>query len=127
MNLPAEACALPPERARNGFLVPLQSVARQPTAVTVASEKARRYYSMILARMRPLGTGAAVAQAIGTSEATVSRAKEDLERGCAVLDALGLKIVDAKKVCVDPGEISFLRALYDRVREYAPGLLDDSE
>ncbi len=91
------------------------------------AERGRRFYAMVLNRFGVSGTGAAVAHALDLSEATISRAKEELERGCGVLSALGLKVVDEKKTCVDPGEIKFLRGLYDRVKLQAPWLLDDGD
>lgn len=103
----------------------------QPTVLTQEKpsivERGRRFYAMVLKRFEPVGTGGAVAKALELSEATISRAKEDLERGTGVLAALGLKVVDERKVCVDPGEIKFLRALYDRVKGQAPWLLDEGD
>ena len=83
-----------------------------------------KYYTAILNRMAVPGTGGAVAVKLELSEATISRAKEELERGCGVIAAIGLKIVPEEKVCVDPGEIKFLRGLYDRVKGQAPWILD---
>lgn len=97
---------------------------RDPISAPSTVEKARRFYTLILNRMGVSGTGAAVAAKLELSEATISRAKEDLERGCAVIAALDLKIVPASKTCVDPGEIRFLRDLYDRVKAQAAWMLD---
>lgn len=105
------------ETARNSGVNGFQSLS--------PAEKGRRYYSMLLNRMGIPGTGAAVAAKLELSEATISRAKEDLERGCAVIAAIGLKVVDERKTCVDPGEIGFLRKLYDRAKTNAPWLLDE--
>lgn len=90
-------------------------------------EKGRRFYALVLNRFQPRGTGEAVAKALDLSEATISRAKADLECGCGVIAALDLKIVPAAKVCIDRGEISFLRNLYDRVKAQAPWLLDEGD
>lgn len=87
-------------------------------------ERARRYHSMVLNRMQPPGTGADVAKKLELSEATISRAKDDAERVCGLLAAVGLKVVAETKTCVDAGEIKFLRGLYDRVKLQTPWLLD---
>lgn len=117
MNLPmAEVSPQAPETARKAEVTPFQSLS--------VAAKGRRFYTMVLTRMGVSGTGAAVAAKLELSEATISRAKEELERGCAVLAAIGLKVVDERKTCVDPGEINFLRGLYDRVKSQTPWLLD---
>ena len=94
-------------------------------APPVAIEKARRFYTAILNRMSVPGTGIAVAAKTGLSESTISRAKEGLEHGCAVIAAIGLKVVKEEMVCVDPGEIGSLRRLRRRVEERQPLLLDE--
>lgn len=101
-----------------------RNAAGHPVPAPSTVEKARRFYTLILNRMGVPGTGAAVAVKLELSEATISRAKEELERGCAVIAALDLKIVPASKTCVDPGEIRFLRDLYDRVKAQAAWMLD---
>lgn len=108
------------ETARNVGAVGVSQPFTEQTVVA----KGRRYYTSVLNRMSVSGTGAAVAVKLDLSEATISRAKEELERGCGVLAAIGLKVVPEEKVCVDPGEIKFLRSLYDRVKSQQPWLLD---
>ena len=121
MNTPMAAVSADPrETARNADRGAFHDVPKPLTVV----EKGRRYYALILNRMGVPGTGGAVAAKLELSEATVSRAKEELERGCAVIAALDLKIVPAAKTCVDAGEINFLRGLYDRVKAQTPWLLD---
>jgi hypothetical protein len=108
------------ETGRNSGAVVVSPPFTEQSVVT----KGRRYYAAVLNRMGVSGTGAAVAAKLDLSEATISRAKEELERGCGVIAAIGLKIVPEEKVCVDPGEIKFLRGLYDRVKGQAPWILD---
>lgn len=119
-SLTAEASIQPHETARNADRAGFHDA---PKAATVI-EKGRRYYALVLNRMGVSGTGQVVAAKLELSESTITRAKEDLERGCAVIAALDLKLVPAAKVCVDPGEIAFLRGLYDRVKAQTPWLLD---
>lgn len=45
----------------------------------------------------------------------------------AVMRAVGLKAVDKDRVCVRRDELRYLRGLYARVQEHAPGLLDEDE
>lgn len=98
MNAPvAEVSAGSREMARNleGSEFHGVSYLRLPLA-----EKVRRAHADLLRRLRPEGTQAAVAAALGLSEPTITRAKEDLERSVAVIVALGLKLVDQNKTCV---------------------------
>lgn len=87
---------------------------------------ARKFHSTILQRLA--GVQAEVAEALEVDESTISRMKEGFERVSLMLVRLGLKIVPAEKVCVDKGEITYLRTVYDKVRRQTPWVLDeDSE
>lgn len=91
------------------------------------AECGRRNYSMVLKALAPDGTQQRIAKVLDVSESTVTRAKEELERGCLVLAHAGLKVVKAEKVCVNPGELAFLRGIYDRVKSRAAWILDEDE
>lgn len=44
-----------------------------------------------------------------------------------LMEVAGLKAVDKTRVCTRPEEVRYLRALYARVQEHAPWLLDEEE
>lgn len=94
---------------------------------TDAAAKARKSQSTVLSRLAPQGTQGRIAAQLQVDDATVSRWKGDLERTCLILAHLGLKIVDAGKVCVPPSEIAFLRAAYNRVAQEAPWMLNEGD
>lgn len=69
-------------------------------------ERARKMASLVLQRLQEPGRAVAIATAMGTSEATVSRLKNDhLEPLCKLLAHAGLKIVPADLRCIDPIEL----------------------
>lgn len=90
-------------------------------------ERARKASSIVLQRLSPTGTQSALATALGVSEATISRNKEHIEAVLTMVAHLGLKVVDESRICLNPGEIKFLRETYARVQEQAPWLLNESE
>jgi hypothetical protein len=96
-------------------------------ASVAPDERARKMTSAILQRLSPPGTQAAMATALGVSEATISRRKEDIEQNCQLLAHLGLKVVDEGRTCVPPAELDFLRSVYRRVSDQAPWLLSEDE
>lgn len=66
------------------------------------AERARKMQSAILRKLQESGSQVALATAMGVSETTISRFKsEQLEQFCLILAHLGMKSVDASKVCVD--------------------------
>jgi hypothetical protein len=73
------------------------------TALFLApAERARKMQSAILRKLQESGSQVALATAMGVSETTISRFKsEHLEQFCLILAHLGMKSVDASKVCVD--------------------------
>jgi hypothetical protein len=59
--------------------------------------------------------GVALAATLGVSESTVSRIKtEQLENALRLVTALGFRLVDDDKVCVDALELQMLRQFYAR-------------
>ena len=76
-----------------------------------AAERARKNESMVLQRLASVGQ-AAVADAAGVSESTVSRFKDgELERICAVLSVLGLKVVPIEMKCYPSDQIDAIFTL----------------
>ena len=76
------------------------------------SERARKAYLTVLQRLQDPGTGVAVAAAMGVSESTVSRFKnEHMETLCQVLAHLGLKVVPVEMQCFPPEQVQALLTL----------------
>jgi len=72
------------------------------------AEKSRKYHSLMLQRIASLGQKT-LAERLETSESTVSRfVNTDLEKFCAAVSALGLKIVPAEMKCYSSDTISAL-------------------
>lgn len=90
-------------------------------------ERGRRYYAAVLNRFAPKGTGEAVSEKLGAgfSESTVSRVKADLEAGCAVIAALGLKLVSEDSKCMSANRYAYLNELEAKVIRHAPWLRDE--
>lgn len=83
-------------------------------------------HSMLLQRLQ--GDASSFAAAMGVSESTISRLKnEHAESLCTLMAHAGLKIVDQERTCVRPAELELLRKVYARVSEQAPWLLDEAE
>jgi UDP-N-acetylglucosamine enolpyruvyl transferase len=80
------------------------------TAVLPATvERARKTYLTVLQRLQEPGTATAVAVAMGSSESTISRLKnEHMETLCAVLAHLGLKVVPVEMQCFKPEMVQAL-------------------
>lgn len=75
------------------------------------AERARKFQTLILQRSAAVGQKAAAEQ-LDTSEATVSRlVSGDLERVCALLAVLGLKVVPNEMQCYAPEKIRILLSL----------------
>lgn len=90
-------------------------------------ETARKSASILLQRLAPAGTQAAMAVSLGVSEATVSRMKDQIEPLMKMAAQCGLKLVDAERICLRKEEISFLRDTYSRVADQAPWLLNEAD
>ncbi len=75
------------------------------------SARARKNATLILQRLASVGQ-AALAEALGVSESTISRWKDgDLEKIALTLAVLGIKIVPLDYRCVDPRKLDALLAL----------------
>lgn len=87
-------------------------------------ERARKSVNLVLQHMKDPGTAAAVAAAMGTSEATISRIKnERMEEVLTMLAHLGIKCVPSSYKCVDPESYDFLVRSHKRVMEKQPSLI----
>lgn len=76
------------------------------------SERARKAYLTVLQRLQDNGKQTAVAAAMGVSESTISRFKnEQLETLCGVLSHLGLKVVPVEMQCFAPERVQALLTL----------------
>ena len=65
--------------------------------------------------MKPAGTGVSLAMAIGKSEASISRIKnEQLEDVMLLVSHLGFKLVSNDRVCIQKDELNMLRQTYAR-------------
>ena len=73
---------------------------------TTPAERARKGVALVLRRLQEPGTQAAIAAAMGVSESTVSRLKNEHLEGVAMLLAhAGIKLVPASSRCFDPDYI----------------------
>lgn len=95
------------------------------------NEKARKALARVLQAMQSGWKGGAVAVALGVSDSTVSRIKnEQMEGVLLLLYALGFKVVEQGKSYVDQNELRALRAVYCRVmsdEDSASRLFEDDE
>ena len=90
----------------------------------VPAETARKGITLAMQRLQAAGTAVAVAAAMGTSESTVSRLKNDhLEGVLQLLVHLGIKCVPADYRCVDRESYDFLVRSHTRVMAKHPELI----
>lgn len=76
-----------------------------------ACERSRKYLALVLQRLSSAGQNA-VAEQIGTSEATVSRfVSGELERACQILAVLGLKVVPVEMKCYPKDQLDAILLL----------------
>lgn len=76
-----------------------------------ALARSRKIVQVVLQRLASR-TSARVAEAVGTSESTVSRfGSEHLDKVAAIIAELGLKVVPAEYKCYEPGYIEALHRL----------------
>lgn len=88
-----------------------------------ARDVAQRGYSVALRRLADM-KATKVAEAMGTSDATISTLKnQHLEQCLLLLAHLGLKVVDAKARCLAPDAFTFLTSTHQRVMQQAPQLV----
>lgn len=91
-------------------------------------ERARKAMHLVLQRLQEPGTALAAAVAMGTSESTVSRIKtERLEECLRLMAHLGLKVVPADFVCVNPDAYHFLTATHEKFVRLAPQLIWEAD
>lgn len=79
---------------------------------TPAHERARKAHAAVLAALQAPGTQVAIAAALGTSESTISRIKnERLAEVLTFLYASGFKLVRQGAVCITPEAFESLRQI----------------
>lgn len=92
------------------------------------AETARKGVHLVLQQLQEKGKAGAVAAAMGVSESTVSRLKnEHLGETFLMLAHLGLKVVPTSFKCVSPEVYAFLTITHERVMREAPQLIWDTE
>lgn len=91
-------------------------------------ERARKAVQLVLQALKAPGTAVAAAAAMGVSEATISRLKNDhVEQVLTLLAHLGLKVVPASFKCVDRESYDFLVRSHTRVMARAPELIWEAD
>lgn len=81
------------------------------TVSSAIAERSRKAHSLALQRLASVGQ-AEVARQLDTSESTISRHVSDhLERACAILVSVGLKVVPAEMQCFPPRKVAILMEL----------------
>jgi hypothetical protein len=91
-------------------------------------ERARKGAQLALQALQEPGTAASLAVAMGCSESSISRLKnEHLEHVLVLLAHLGLKVVPAEHCCVARETYEFLTRSHARVMQQAPQLIWESE
>ena len=79
------------------------------------AERARKSQLTVLRALQEPGRQVAIATAMGTSESTVSRFKNDhLESFAAILAHAGLKVVPSDFQCVDAKTFAAFQVLWER-------------
>lgn len=97
-------------------------------ASSTPPERACKAMQLVLQRLQEPGTGVAVATAMGVSESTISRLKnERLEECLRLLAHLGLKVVPSEFRCVNPEAYAFLTSTHEKVMRVAPGLIWEAD
>lgn len=72
-------------------------------------ERSRKAYSRVLQSLQEPGRQVALAVALGVSESTISRVKnERLEECLALLYCAGFKVVPSDRVGIDPEALTFM-------------------
>lgn len=92
------------------------------------AERARKAVQTVLQSLQEPGTAAGIAVAMGVSETTVSRIKnERIEEALLFLAHLGYKMVPTEYRCVNSAAYEFLTQTHNRVMQVAPELIWDIE
>ncbi len=106
-----------------GVLV-LTQVNSMSTASPTPPERARKAEQRVLQVLQERERAVSLATAMGTSESTISRIKnERLAEVLLFLARLGFKVVPADHKCVDPEAHAFLTRTHERVLAKAPNLI----
>lgn len=93
-----------------------------------AVERARKGIAHAMKALQEPGKAATAAAAMGLSEATASRIKnERLEEAITFLAHIGCKVVPSDAKCVDATAYEFLVAAHLKVMQLAPNLILESE
>jgi hypothetical protein len=99
-----------------------------PQVSAVPAERACKTVQLVLQRLQDPGTGVAAAVAMGVSESTISRIKnERLQEVALLLACLGLKVVPTEFKCVDPDAYAFLTKTHEKVMRVAPHLIWEAD
>ena len=97
-----------------------------PALSASPAETARKGVQLALAALQDPGKATALAVAMGVSEATISRIKNERLSECASLCAhLGIKWVPTDHKCVSRETFDFLTRTHQRVMQRAPQLVWD--
>jgi len=92
------------------------------------TETARKGVRLALQMLQEPGKAGALAVAMGVSDATISRIKnERLEEVAALCAHLGVKWVPADHKCVSRETFDFLTRTHQRVMQQAPQLVWESD
>lgn len=90
------------------------------------AERARKGLKGVMVALQEPARAAGVAAAMGISESTASRIKnERLEEVLTFLAHLGFKCVPEAYKCLSPDAYAFLTSTHERVVREAPGLVWD--
>ena len=88
------------------------------TASTPLDGMARKFEQLILQRLASVGQRP-VAEALGTSESTISRMKDgEIQRFCQLLAALNLKCTSREMRCFNPKDVEMLMHGHRRWTEH---------
>lgn len=91
-------------------------------------DRARKGVSLVLHALQEPGKAGALAVAMGVSDATISRIKnERLEEAATLCAHLGIKWVPAAHTCVARETYDFLTVTHARVMRQAPQLIWDND
>lgn len=92
------------------------------------SERARKNVALLLQALQEPGKAGALAVAMGVSDSTISRLKNEHAAQFAEMCAhAGIKWVPASHTCVARETYEFLTATFQRVTVQAPQLIWDAE
>lgn len=98
------------------------------TVLPTPAEKARKGVALVLQNLQTGEKAGSIAAAMGVSDATLSRIKnERLEEVALFCAHLGVKWVPADFRCVDPEAYAFLTSTHERVMRKAPELIWERE